>query len=271
MTKFIKVVIPAENEATQEILIAQLSEIGYQGFEEKESQLFAYIATGDFDLASLKAITDLEKVKIEDVPEENWNAVWESNFEPVVIDDFCTIRAHFHDIKVVTRYDILITPKMSFGTGHHATTRSVIRLMRTQDLKEKVVLDFGTGTGVLGILASMMGAERITGIDNDEWCYTNAVENIENNAIVNFAVVLGELEVVENDTYDVVLANINRNILLKYMEKLREVVKNNGCLLLSGILMEDKEVIVESATINGFKLNAEISDNNWLALLFTKN
>jgi len=270
--QYIKVTFSITGQDMSDMLIAKLSDAGYNGFEEHENQLLAYIEANVFHEEEMKEITGVssEYYEIEIIPAQNWNALWESNFEPVVVDDFCTVRAHFHDIKVATTYDIVITPKMSFGTGHHATTQLMMKMMRTQDLREKSVLDFGTGTGVLAILAEMLGASEVLAIDNDEWSVENALENIGRNQCKKIKVQFGSLEAVISESTDVILANINRHILQEYMQQLYHRLNNRGVILMSGLLTEDKETIIKRATDAGFHLVQVKDQTNWIALLFEK-
>lgn len=261
------------DETTKAVLIAELSEASFEGFEEQDDALVAFISSVLFDDSLVLSIADRHEVsyQTDTIPQQNWNATWESNFQPVVVQDFCTIRADFHKLTVQTPYEIVITPKMSFGTGHHTTTQLMIQLMRNLPLAETKVLDFGTGTGILAILAEKLGATDITAIDNDEWSYTNTAENIEQNQVTKIKVRLGSLEIIEDETFDVILANINRHILLTYMEQLHSSLAVNGKILMSGLLSDDREVILASATKAGLQLVEEDILNNWIVLLFIKS
>jgi ribosomal protein L11 methyltransferase len=270
--KHVKIVFSVPSAEISDILIAILSDAGYDGFEESEETLLAYIPEQLFDEAQLKDIASGLNVSYRQdiVNEQNWNALWESNFQPVVVDDFCTIRAHFHDIKPQTLFDIVITPKMSFGTGHHATTRLMITLMRGLLLEGKSVLDFGTGTGILAILASLLGAEHITAIDIDEWSVENAHENIARNNCINISVHKGSLEDIASTRYDIILANINRHILLEQMQRLFEQLRDGGTILMSGLLTEDERIICDAATAAGFHYVQTEQLSNWIAIVFNK-
>lgn len=252
-----------------DVLVAQLSAAGYEGFEERTGQLIAYIPAADFDLAALQALLEQHGLQHtrEEIQPVNWNAVWESNFEPVLIGTFCGIRAGFHPpFEQTLQHEIVITPKMSFGTGHHATTFSVIRLMQQLDLSGKKVFDFGTGTGILAILAKKMGAGETDAIDIDEW----AVENSKENAMENQA---ADIRIWQADSlkditgpYDIILANINRNILLQYMADMRRLLAPGGQLLLSGIMTQDEPAILESASLQGLVRRQQVEKDNWLAI-----
>lgn len=260
------------NDAPQrEILIALLASMGFDGFEEKENELLAFIAEDNFDtvvvencLASFSVTFSAETIE-----KTNWNKSWEQNFQPVVVDGFCTVRADFHNMSVHTPHEIIITPKMSFGTGHHATTQLMMRMMQHISFEEKTVFDFGTGTGILAILAAQLRAKNIIAIDNDEWSFENAVENASrNNADID--VRLSTLEDVPESHFDIILANINRHILLQYMTTLYEKAALNGIVLMSGLLQEDKEIVVASAERTGFLFEKMEQEQNWIALQFSK-
>lgn len=268
----IKVSFAVSSEEQSDMLIAMLSSIGYNGFEEAGNKLLAYIEQPLYDAAELQGLSVNVGVEyaIEAVPEQNWNALWESNFSPVVIDGLCTIRADFHNIDVTTPYDILITPKMSFGTGHHATTQLVMQMMSEQDMKGASVLDFGTGTGVLAILAELMGATVIMAIDNDDWCVENAGENVMRNDCKRISVLKGSLEESGSGKWDYILANINRHILLEHMRSFYDKLHDKGRILMSGLLAEDEPIIVDAATAIGLIFREVKKQGNWIALLFSK-
>ncbi|MCD6010818.1 MAG: hypothetical protein K0Q79_680 [Flavipsychrobacter sp.] len=271
--QYVKLTFAITGEEQSGILIAMLTEIGYDGFEEAGDTLIAYIAQPNFHEEELQLVTGQlgANYATEIIQEQNWNALWESNFPPVIVEGLCTIRADFHDIKVTTPYDIRITPKMSFGTGHHATTQLMMQLMQQQDMENTSVLDFGTGTGVLAILAEMMGATNILAIDNDDWCVENASENLERNNCRHIRVEKGSLEVAGNDKFQVILANINRHILLQYMQALYDKLGNNGVILMSGLLREDRDIIVNAAETVKFGFEKIKEQGNWIALVFNKH
>jgi ribosomal protein L11 methyltransferase len=269
---YIKVTFEIHSAEQGEVLIALLSEAGYDGFEESENALLAYIEQPKFHEDELGAIAQSMHIafKTEIIPSQNWNAIWESNFPPVIVDDFCTIRADFHDIKVTTPYEIVITPKMSFGTGHHATTQLVMLLLKETDLRGKSVLDFGTGTGVLAILAEMLGATSTLAIDNDDWCVENAQENVARNNCKHITVQKGSLNDAEMARADVILANINRHILLEYMPALFEKLNVGGTIIMSGLLTTDKDIIIAAAETAGFKFGKIMERANWIAIKLSK-
>ena len=270
--EYIKVTLLNPGQEISDILIALMTDAGFEGFEETPDSLNAFIPADQFDVEALIGLIALFNLgyKSEVIQSQNWNALWESSFQPICIDDYCTIRAHFHAIEVTTPYDIIVTPKMSFGTGHHATTQLMILMMRNLDFKGATVLDFGTGTGVLAILAAMLGAEKITAIDNDEWPVANAKENIVSNNVSGIEVLQGSLEDIPVESYDIILANINRHILLHYMADMFHRLKAGGQILMSGLLLEDKEIIQASAEARGFHLLDINERMNWIALRFSK-
>ena len=266
------IIFPEAAAEKREQLMALLSTLDITGFEETENKLMAYIEEEKYDEAAVTAIATTMNISFETevIAQRNWNEEWEKNFEPVIIDDFCSVRAYFHPKPDNVAHDIIITPKMSFGTGHHATTASMITLMRDIDFKGKEVFDFGTGTGILAILAEQLGATKILAIDNDEWSYVNAVENCERNNTSNVEVQQAVIENIGNAQYDVILANINRHILLAYMKQMAICTKKQGIVLLSGILTEDVEMIRSAAEENGFVFDKQKIEGNWVCMQFVK-
>ncbi len=244
----------------KEILIAQLADAGYEGFEETENKLEAFIKDKNFDALILNEISFKYQTPYisEKIAETNWNQVWESNFEPVIVENYVAIRAKF---------EIVITPKMSFGTGHHATTYMMIALMKEIDFNGRSVLDFGTGTGILAILAEKSGANKINAIDNDDWSIANAEENfIKNNCNkINLRKASDALSEIK---FDIILANINKNVILENFILLTEQLNKEGQILLSGLLQEDKDEILSIATDLHLKLKNELIRDNWIALQF---
>lgn len=255
-----------------EKLIALLSEQGFDGFIEEGMTLIAFIPEASFSQQDFEKILEkfsilaYSKTIIENI---NWNQKWEEEFQPVTVDDFAGIRAHFHQPLKGVQHEMVITPKMSFGTGHHATTYMVIQLMRDLDFKGKKVLDFGTGTGVLAILAEKMGAAAISAIDSDEWSITNATENCEQN---NCSVIsLKQADAVPADgQYDIILANINLNVILANMPTLASVAVQSAKIILSGFLTSDEQTIITSANASGLKKIALLRQKEWIALLCEK-
>ncbi len=252
-----------------DMLMAMLGEIGFEGFEEADDLLKAYISKEEWNEKSVEAITEPFSLSYrwEEVPAQNWNVVWESHFEPVVIDDFVAVRADFHEPISGVQYEIVITPKMSFGTGHHATTTMMIQQMRNLDFSNKSVFDFGTGTGILSVLAEKLGAAVILAIDNDEWSIENGRENKERNGCERIIIELrNDADI--NGLFDVILANINRNIILDNFSFLSSQLKEKGCLLVSGLLWEDEEIIRKEAGRYGLTHINTVHRQQWISLLF---
>lgn len=260
--------ISAEQSA---LLIAMLSDLGFSGFEEGENELFAFGKASDIDNDSVKILLQEEhcSFSIVDMENQNWNAVWESNFSPVEVENFVRIRADFHESKLGFEYELLITPKMSFGTGHHATTYSVISMMRKLDFRGKSVCDYGSGTAVLAILAEKLGATDVLAIDNDDWCIENSQENIQKNSCCSIRVLKAET-IGSGKLFDIILANINRNVLLEHMLVIANSSGQGANILLSGFYEEDVPVLLESASSHGLGLIEKASKNNWVCLHLRK-
>lgn len=269
---YVSLAFEIDNETINEIFVAYLSDIGFSGFEEQDNRLLAFIEEEHYNEKEVKDFAASHNVSFElqKIEQINWNEKWEQEFQPVIVGDFCTVRAHFHNISVATRHDIVITPKMSFGTGHHATTQLMIKKMEHLHMADKQVLDFGTGTGVLAILAEKLTAAGIVAIDNDEWSVENTNENIERNNCRHITTHLGSLDVVGQQSFDIILANINRHILLQYMQQMYIMLQPEGQILMSGLLKEDKTIICEAAQNSGFKLKEYDELNNWIVLSFDK-
>jgi len=257
-----------------DILIAELSEYPFESFSEEEQTLKAFIPVQMYEPHWIETIQQQYpgipfEFSTHTIKTENWNQTWENNFSPVLITNQCIIRAPFHDKPTDVTFDIVIEPKMSFGTGHHATTALMVEYILELDCAEKTVLDMGCGTGVLGILAGMKKASHIDLIDNDEWAYHNTVENCERNNIKNTNKALGGIEKIpENAQYHIILANINRNILLEQIPVYTKHLKPDGILLLSGILTSDFETINQKCINSGLKWISKKQKNNWLSLQY---
>ncbi|HYH14898.1 MAG TPA: 50S ribosomal protein L11 methyltransferase [Flavisolibacter sp.] len=254
-------------EEQQEILISQLEELGATGFEQTDTHLLAYFEEDAFPSYDVQALLEGYNFQLNTLQQQNWNAVWESNFQPVIVDDFCAVRAHFHEPIQGVKHEILITPKMSFGTGHHATTYMMMQQMRDINFDGKRVFDFGTGTGVLAILAEKLGAVSVYAIDNDEWSITNAQENLKKNNCQHIDVEFAS-NIPTDMSFDVILANINRNVILQYFSFLKQAVKEKGLILFSGLLETDRDIIVETAQRHGLELIKHNERNKWISLLF---
>lgn len=264
----IQITIDVTEQYLKDELIALLSDIQYNAFEEKETELCAYVKEEDFEAEALEAILSSYNFSYTKsiIEEQNWNALWESNFDPVVAEDFCVIRAGFHTPFTNIKHEIIITPKMSFGTGHHATTYMMIREMSHIDFKGKHVADFGTGTGVLAILADKLQSSYVWAIDNDEWSIENSKENIERNGCANIKIEKAE-GFQPKQKFDVMLANINKNIILKNADNLLSALRPKGKLLLSGLLREDENDVVSAFVQKGLQHISTSEKNNWICIL----
>ena len=263
------------DEGLQDILIAKLSEIGFESFVENDEILLAYIQGKLYNEQLLKEI--FVDQLFYDVPylmtqieERNWNAEWESNYPFVLIDERCMVRAPFHERNPNVEFDIVIEPKMSFGTAHHETTSQMLKLLLDEDVKGLNILDMGCGTGVLAILAGMKGAGAVTAVDNNEWAYENAVENMKRNGIHDQTIILGDATILEGKTFNLILANINRNILLKDMHYYYDCLPDGGKLFMSGFYEADLPTIKAEAVRLGMKFVKNLSCNDWVAAVFTR-
>lgn len=259
-------------EPAVEILIAELSELGFESFVETEEGVSAYIQQEMWNETILENIYILgsNEFKIsyqfEEIEQVNWNEEWEKNFHPINVDGKCTVRAPFHEA-TAAEFEIVIEPKMSFGTGHHETTHMMIQHLLKMEVEAKSVLDMGCGTGVLAILAAMKGAKPVDAIDIDNWCYLNSLENCERNNVPFIDVFEGDVTLLENkkEAYDVVIANINRNILLADIPAYAKTLRKGGTLLLSGFYKEDLEIINEVCKKHSLKFLENFEKNNWVA------
>ena len=266
MGDYIEIEIHDASAQQKEMLIAQLADAGFEGFEEQQT-LKAFIPQAAYDEMLVKPVVEQHKLTYSAVvvPQINWNATWEASFEPVVVEGFCTIRAAFHPPDAATQHEIIITPKMSFGTGHHATTFMMIAGMQLLDLNKKSVLDFGTGTGVLAILAEKTGALHIDAIDNDDWSIDNCRENIAMNAC-RYIRLTKQDSLVQCGLYDVILANINRQVIFTQLPAMKAHILPRGIVLLSGILMGDVDQVVLAAEAQGLQLESSTEKNSWVCL-----
>jgi ribosomal protein L11 methyltransferase len=269
MRKYIQIEIEVNSQPEKDILIAELSELGFEGFEEERTSLKAFINEKQFREADLQSL--LQKTgmtySLSIIEDKNWNAIWEAGFEPVVVGSFCAVRAHFHQPVAGVQHEIIITPKMSFGTGHHATTFMMMEEMQQIDFKEKSVFDFGTGTGVLAILAEQMGASKVEAADNDEWSIENAKENLLRNKSKTVQVINMD-KITAARIYDVILANINKHVIMQQMKGISGAVSENGFVLFSGLLNEDEKEINQLASENGLRLINKKEKHNWICLRY---
>ncbi len=262
----------ADQSDIAEQLIAILGELGFESFVEESDHVLAYIPTAAFRESELESLiaSFTTKYSWKVIPDQNWNAVWESNFQPVTILNRCYIRAPFHPANHDAEFEIVIEPKMSFGTAHHETTALMIQYLMDMDLEGTSVLDMGCGTGILAILAALKGSQDITAIDNDEWAYANSLENIQRNNTSRINVYLGDAALLTDQKFDVIIANINRNILLNDMPHYVKCLKDKGILLLSGFYESDLQAITESCTSLGLKYHSHKVQNSWTAACYTK-
>ncbi|NAS11116.1 50S ribosomal protein L11 methyltransferase [Poritiphilus flavus] len=261
-------------EPATEILIAELGELGFESFVETPEGLLAYISEQDWtenllDQVQIFANKDFSIThERREIPQENWNAVWEQSFEPIEVGDLCVVRAPFHEPRGV-KYEIVIEPKMSFGTGHHETTYLILRLLIDLNCEGKTVLDMGCGTGVLAILAAMKGADTIDAVDIDSWSYENTLENSRRNGQERIAVYQGDVSVLEKGKeYSLILANINRNVLLTDIPAYTEHLTSGGLMVLSGFYTEDLPLISQCCEENGLRLDNTLQKNNWQAAVY---
>lgn len=259
-----------------DILVARLNEINYETFSLEENILKCYIKTSVIQkndtidiILSLSQQTKIN-YSFKDIEKKNWNANWEQSFSPVKINSHCIIRADFHKEDKNIKHEIIITPKMSFGTGHHETTFLMLKEIFNINVSKLNILDMGSGTGVLSILSSKLGAKTILAIDIDEWAYENSIENSLLNNTNNIKFLKGDISLIENKNFDCVLANINRNIILRDLVKYYKLLINGGKLLISGFLVEDFDLVYKKINKIGFKLINKKNKNKWLMLHLEK-
>lgn len=253
----------------KDIIIAELSELGFESFTESGEELLAYININQFKPEFLNDLEDLPIQPKEHriIKGENWNAIWESNFEPVVISDKLYIRANFHPIHDSIKNEVIITPKMSFGTGHHATTKLMLEELLSLEITGKKVMDMGTGSGVLAIVAKKMGANEVFAVDNDPQCILNTKENyLENNLKIENIYLITQMP--ELDKFDIILANIQRNVLIEQLPFYANHLAKGGILLISGIEISDKELLIKKGKENGLNFDYFKALNNWIMIRF---
>lgn len=271
-TRYFDIHIPCPPDQT-ELLASELMDLGYEGTWEQEAGVHGYIPVTDFNRQALDELLDVyglsrETAVVSPMDEVNWNEEWEKSYEAITVLDRCLIRADFHPKPEHIQYDIVIQPKMSFGTGHHDSTRLITELMLDMDFKGRSVIDVGCGTGVLAILAGMMGASPITAIDNNPWSYENTLENAERNH-VGMEVIESDIEQFDGRGYDIILSNITRNINHQNIPKYARMTNKGGILIMSGFFDHDFEFLNDQAIKHGFRLlNKVISEKNWIALKY---
>lgn len=261
----------------QDLLIADLADLGFDTFEDSENGFTAFVIKENFNEQALINLLNehSEEFKteysLEDVADENWNLEWEKNFSPLIIDDVCYVRATFHEPQPSYPYEIVIDPKMAFGTGHHQTTTMVMQYILAADLKDKNILDMGCGTGILAILAGKLGAKNLVAIDYDDICYLSTLENAALNKIENLTALCGSKEVIPNEEYDVIFANINRNILLDQIGRYAEVLKSEGKIFFSGFYLEpDLSMITAECAKYELRYIDHKQNGDWVAAQFEK-
>ena len=266
--------VSPRNPAT-EILIAELGNVGFESFVENDNGVIAYIQKQEWSSKILDQLFILDSPEFEisfshhEVIQTNWNKEWEKNFNPIQVDGQVSVRAPFHENPALN-FDIVIEPKMSFGTGHHETTHMMIQHLLALDLNNKKVLDMGCGTGILAIFSEMKGAKPIDAIDIDNWCYQNSLENVQRNDCHHITVLEGDASLLKENKYDLIIANINRNILLSDMKTYTDCLHEKGILLLSGFYKEDVAIIEDEVTKCGLIFQKMIQKNNWVALKYIK-
>ena len=275
---YLEFVIPARswNSTEKEILFALMAQIGFEGFVEGEDDIQAFINEEAYVPEALNQLIDelaglniKVQYRFHRTEDQNWNEEWEKKFDPVVIDERVLIRAPFHDSSNDLECTLVIEPKMSFGTGHHHTTKLMIREMGNHLLEGKKILDMGCGTGVLGIYACKKGAARVLGVDNDQWAYENALENIKKNGVTAMEVRLGDVSVLYKDMFNMIFANITRNTLVRDMSVYTEHLLDQGLMVISGILAEDVQFVLNEAYRCDLKHLSTGEESNWISLTFT--
>lgn len=273
--KYVSVQVQCKAEFI-EILIAELADIGYDSFWEHETGFEAYIEEDKINEELLEEVLNRYKAdsevsyNLQNIEEKNWNVEWETHFEPIIVEDKCLVRATFHHIKENYPYEIIINPKMSFGTGHHATTYLMLQWQMELDHQNKKVIDAGCGTGILSIMAAKRGASSILAFDNNEWAIENGRENFELNHCAEIQYFLGTVSDVDAyHEYDIILANINRNVLLEEMHLYVNKLNAGGQLLLSGFYDKDASLIIQEANKQNLELNGKKERSDWVALLFS--
>ncbi len=270
MEKFLKIEIAVTSQEEADIYLARLAEIDFYAFEQNEKFLIAYIIEENFNENQFRNVLPNGIVyNLMVIEDRNWNEEWERGFHPVYINNFAGIRASFHQPLQNIKYEIIVTPKMSFGTGHHATTHLMIEQMETINFKNKNVLDFGTGTGVLAILAEKLGASKVIAVDNDEWSINNAIENVETNNCKKINVQYND-DLADLNAQDIILANINLNVLMKNAEKIASIAADRSLLLLSGFFVKDEIAILDVYGAVGFIKKKEKILGEWNSLLLSK-
>lgn len=273
----VRFICEPNNDIVGSVLSAFLAEIGFETFVEDEEGITGYVQEDAFDIDSIQEVINNLPIQAtitfshKYIEDQDWNEEWEKNyFEPLIIDNQCSVQSTFHKLESNCKYQIIIDPKMAFGTGHHQTTELMIREILETDFEGKSVLDMGCGTAILAILASMKGADPITAIDIDKWAYDNAIENLALNNVNNITVAIGGADLLGKEKYNIILANINRNILLNDIHTYASVLNDGGILFMSGFYTEDIPTIVEECEKYGLSYSNNRVKDNWTAVKFIK-
>ena len=263
----LQITIPTTDADIQEILIALLSTLGYEGFEQQDAVLQAFVPEEQFDAGALDEVLRPKGLSYSTVrlEERNWNEEWEKNFQPVQVEEFCAIRAHFHAPIPGVLHELVITPKMSFGTGHHATTYMMLQAMKDLDFRGRRVLDFGTGTGVLAILAERLGAGEVLAIDNDDWSIDNSLENVATNHCTRIMVRKSD-SIPAGELFNIILANINKHVIVSQLVVIGQQLAPGGVILLSGLLVDDIKDIESEALRNNLSISLRMTKGSWICL-----
>ena len=267
MNQYLKITIPC-NPELHEILIAELSQLDFDSLQEMDEKLDAYIPEDLYDEKSLFSVMEKygisREVAVEKLEDINWNQEWEKNFDPVFVDDKVQIRASFHEAEPEYKFDVLINPKMAFGTGHHETTQLIVSEQLCIDHENKSILDVGTGTGILAIMASKLGAKSVTATDVDDWCIDNSRDNLELNQVKNYKILQGSIDKLTlSGPCDIIYANINKNVLMSEIPFYSLLLSGHGILVLSGFYTEDVDDLKEIAIQHGLNLKHTKTLNNW--------
>lgn len=277
--EYIELSIKIESEVKDitEIISAELAELGFESFQEEEGGLNAYIPSTNFNFDEVKELYIFHNKYLGEFElshtlykDKNWNEYWEKNFQPVLVENQLLIRAPFYEKNNSVKHEIILEPKMSFGTGHHATTYLVLQEMMNIEMEGKEVLDIGCGTGILSIFAHQLNASRIVALDNNEWAYKNALENFQNNGTERVETILGDINSIKEGKFDIILANINRNVILAEIEKYTALLKKGGTILLSGILKINRPEIEEAAEMCYLSKLGWNRMNGWVVLDYKK-
>lgn len=272
----ISLTIPVADSEQQDILVTWLEQLGFEGFEQLEDHFKAFIEQQAFEMleqsdwrAYIPSLKELD-IKTEVIEETNWNELWEKGYDPLIVDEKVYLRASFHKPRPEIPIELIIDPKMSFGTGHHATTHMMIQMMLKEEFTGQDVLDFGSGTGVLAILAQKLEANRVVAIDHEEWAYNNSMENMSLNDTEQVTVIQGDASVIPNMLFSQVLANVNKSVIFQYLKNLTEHVKPGGLLYLSGLLATDKPETLERCAGEGLELIDSLHEGDWICLKLRK-